>query len=178
MNAPKYKNTTVKESEQITKLIDVVGQASALLQLSTGKSYSKKKILIILNRILPASKILQYALIDQFTHLRSSIASTAKFDLMMANPDLVLFHPFTLTGFSLSDDEKEEWRLANPDGSNGWRPRTKVVRDLLTETEGEREGYRRDFGPDLDEEEQEDRILGFPSEPSWYQKQLANVNPF
>ncbi|MEK0325390.1 MAG: hypothetical protein QQN63_06760, partial [Nitrosopumilus sp.] len=177
LNAPKYKNTTVKESEQIKLLIDVVGQAADLLQIQTGKSFSKKKILLVLNNILPQSKVLQYALIDQYTHLRSSIISTKKFDLMMENPDLVLFHSFTITGFSLSEEQKEAWRLANPDGSNGWRPRTKVVRNLL-ETEGDREGYRRDFGPDLDEEEGVDKSFGFPTEPSWYQKQLASINPF
>ncbi len=90
--------------------------------------------------------------------------STEKFDIIMANPDVAVFHPFTADEFQLSEDEQERFLDKWGYGKIGWRHNTRLTRDLLTNQSG---GYRN-FGAYLDEEKETDEILGLPSNPSSY----------
>ena len=180
INAPKYKGLNNLEGDRVDKLLKTVSEAADILQLQTGKFFSKKKILTAINSVLPGSKIIQYALITTFTNLKPLIMSTVRFDIIYNNPDVVIFHPFTFDGFDLDQEEKDRWLDRWGAGKVTWRTGTKVTRDLYYEEEQleSRETGLRDFGINLDKEEDEDKLFGFPTRPGYYKEAVSSLNPF
>lgn len=109
-NAPKYKGTTNKESDQVDGILDGVKQLRALIELKTGKSApSMKKLLKRLIALHPGDdRLLTIAYISSFDALKPLIMDDTKRKLVMDNPDFAIFYPSVF--YDLNEDDQEAWK--------------------------------------------------------------------
>ena len=105
--APKYKGMTNEEGDQLESLLDTIKMIQSIYDL-TGRSLDRRDILRSLNDMLPGNKIIQYAIVSTYPALQHLIMSTEREEIMMANPDLMVFWPY-LINYGFSDDFIEEW---------------------------------------------------------------------
>ncbi|MEK0325835.1 MAG: hypothetical protein QQN63_09035, partial [Nitrosopumilus sp.] len=109
INSSKYKGLTREQSDEVDNLVDTVLEASRIIESKGFKRYSKKEMLIALNDSIPGNQIIEYALMAQYDYLKPMIISTEKFDIIMENPDVVIFHPKSLEDWSFTDRQREQW---------------------------------------------------------------------
>jgi len=105
---PKYNGLTQAESVEVDQLLDVASQVRDIIAAS-GVSIDRQEILkYILTAGVADQKIAATAFVSTFKTIGKQVLNTKKDELVMENPDLAVFYPFTWRG--LSDEDKEIWQ--------------------------------------------------------------------
>jgi len=98
-----------------------------------GRSEDRRGILNGILEFFPSNKIVRYALITTYPALKRTIMSTEREDIMMNNPDIVVFWPFMINSFTqeFQEDFEERWGMGrNPwPGSSKLQPPSKARQD-------------------------------------------------
>lgn len=106
-DAPKYKNMTLEESEQVDDLLEQASRLRDILRLR-GRKVDRRDILLeFLRRGIGDFRVNLYAALATSDVTKRLILSDKRERLVMDNPDLAVFFSFTFR--VLDEDQKEEW---------------------------------------------------------------------
>lgn len=116
INAPKYKDLTVEEGQEVDKLLGLASEVRDLLAMA-GTNVSRSEIIqFMLEAKFGDVRIVSTAWVASKSSLSHMVRSTVQRDLVFRHPDLVVFYPFTF--YDLSDEEQEEWEAKFGRGGN------------------------------------------------------------
>jgi len=111
IEAPKYKDLTVKQSERVDDILDSAKKIRQMLTLRGDRDIpSVKETLQWMAEGAAGSgesRLYTYAIVSTYDQLRDTIRDTTKDTLPFTNPDLVVFYPFTY--FDLDQELQDEW---------------------------------------------------------------------
>jgi ribosomal protein L24 len=106
-NAPKYKDLSLEEGEEVDELLGLVSEIRDILVMQ-GVTVGRPQILqFMLEAKLGDTKIISTAWVASKSNISYMVKSTVQRDLVFQNPDMVVFYPFVF--YDLSEEEQEEW---------------------------------------------------------------------